>query len=90
MSKVGFSGGIKLHGNINRILEMSQGGMGDNAISGHFKDEGVNISPQFVRSIRTEVHEASKKAVTKASAKKAIKASQKDRNGGSEPSGLPA
>ncbi len=33
-------------GNVNRIAEMV-GHAGDNAISGHFQDQGVKISPEF-------------------------------------------
>ncbi len=90
MSKIGISKGIKLRGNVNRVLEMVEGGAGDNAIVGHFKDEGVDISPQFVRVIRTEIDEFTKKAVSKKSTKKAIKAIQTDKNGGSNPGGCPA
>jgi hypothetical protein len=90
MTKIGISAGIKLRGNVNRILEMVEGGAGDNAIVGHFKDEGVNISLQFVRCIRTEVEEFTKKAIPKKTTKKAIEAIEIDRNGNMNPSGYPA
>lgn len=76
--RVGFSSGIKLHGNINRILEMTPH-MEDNAISGYFKDEGITISPETVRAIRTEiVGEFANKAVSKKGVKKAIDAIKND------------
>ncbi|EMI7479067.1 hypothetical protein RNA47_002771 [Morganella morganii] len=91
MKSLGVSRGLKMHGNVNRILEMVEGGAGDNAISGHFKDEGVNISPEFVRSIRTEVEEFSKKAVPKKSTQTAIQAIQTDKQSGEVAAGvLPA
>jgi len=77
---IGFSQGLKSHGNINRILEMARNNLGDNLISAHFKDEGVNISPQFVKAIRTEIHEFSRKAVSKKSTKTAIKGINADRD----------
>jgi hypothetical protein len=87
--KINFSGQLKLSGNINRILEMSNGGLGDNAISGHFKDKKINVSPQFVREIRIGALEASKKALPKKVAKQAILAVNKDnKTHGTEP--LPA
>ncbi len=79
-SKIGFSRGIKLKGNINRILEMVAGGMGDHAIAGHFKDEEVEITSQCVRIIRTEMSELTRKAVTKASTSQAIKAANHDKD----------
>jgi len=80
MSKtsIGISAGIKLRGNINRILEMVPH-MGDNAISGHFKDEHIEVSPQFVREIRLGVTELSRKALPEKKVKAAIKAVQKDK-----------
>jgi hypothetical protein len=90
MNKIGISAGIKLRGNVNRILEMVEGGAGDNAIVGHFKDEGVNISVQLVRCIRTEVEEFTKKAIPKKTTKKAIETIQIDRNGSMNTSGYPA
>lgn len=79
-TKLGIAGSIKLTGNVNRINEMSEAGMGDNAISDHFKDQGVNVSPTFVREIRTSCKEASKKAVSKKSVKTAIKATTSNVN----------
>ncbi len=79
-NKIGFSGGLKVHGNINRILEMCNGGLGDNLISAHFKDQGVDISVQFVRSIRTEITSFSSKAISKKSTSSAIKGVAKDRS----------
>ncbi|MDD5215971.1 MAG: hypothetical protein PHQ03_10595 [Methylococcales bacterium] len=80
MSKtsIGFSAGLKLHGNINRILEMTPH-LGDNAISGHFKDNGIDVSPQFVREIRLNVEAFSSKALPKKTMIAAIKAVQKDK-----------
>lgn len=78
--KLGMARSIKLTGNVNRIIEMSDAGMGDNAISGHFKDQKVDISPEFVRAIRTEVSEATKKGVSKKSVNIAIKATTDSTN----------
>lgn len=44
-------------GNVNRILEMHQGGCKENQIAGVFKDEGINIEPHQVKSV-VESHEA--------------------------------
>jgi hypothetical protein len=90
MDKLGISKGIKVRANINRILEMVDGGAGDNAISGHFKDEGVAISPQFIKAIRTEIDEFTKKAISKSSTKRAIKVIQKDQETADHPSPCPA
>jgi hypothetical protein len=78
--KIGIAGSIKLIGNVNRIIEMSDAGMGDNAISGHFKDQKVDISPEFVRAIRTEVSEATKKGVSKKSVNTVIQAATDNAN----------
>lgn len=66
-------------GNVNRIAEMVDHA-GDNAIAGHFQDQGVKITPEFVRAIRTEMDEFSKKAVSKESTAKVIKAVRKDKS----------
>ncbi|MGZ5607484.1 MAG: hypothetical protein ACXWFI_05800 [Methylobacter sp.] len=87
---IGIRNGITLHGNVNRILEMAQGGMGDNAISGHFLDHGVKISPQTVRAIRTEAQELAKKPISKKSTQNAIKATQANKSGSITTGGLPA
>ena len=76
--KIGFSGKLKLTGNIDRILEMSSEGIGDNAISGHFIDNNIDISPQFVREVRIGAHNASKKALPKKEARKAINVIKRD------------
>lgn len=68
---------LTIVGNINRIAEMVPHA-GDNAISGHFKDQGVDISPEFVRAIRTEFNTFEKKAVSAKATKKAIQTFQKD------------
>ena len=78
-NKIGFSGKLKLSGNIDRILNMAGEGLGDNAISGHFQDNNINISPLFVREIRIGAHDASKKALPKKVEKKAIKAIKNDK-----------
>jgi len=85
MSKIGYSGSKKLKGNIERVLEMSPE-LGDNAISGVFKDDGIEISPQFVREIRLGAVLLSKKALPKLSAKKAIAAVKKDKKTSTIPS----
>ena len=68
---------LTIVGNINRIAEMVPHA-GDNAISGHFKDQGVDISPEFVRAIRTEFNAFEKKAVSAKATKEAIQILQKD------------
>ncbi len=78
MSKIGYSNSRKLKGNIERILEMVDGNLGDNTISGVFKDENIRISPQFVREIRIGVIDASRKALPKKTASKAIKGVKND------------
>lgn len=90
MKKLGVSRGIKLRANVNRILEMVEGGAGDNAIVGHFKDEGVNISNVLVRSIRTEVDEFTRVAIPKKSTKRAMEAIQADKNDGHDGSLCPS
>ncbi len=90
MNNINISQGLKLRGNVKRVLEMAEGGLGDNAIVGHFKDEGVEISPQFVRCIRTEVGEFTRKAISKKSTRKAITALQSDVRESNNPTLYPA
>jgi len=77
MEKVKLGNALIILGNINRIAEMTEV-CGDNAISGHFQDQNVNISPEFVRAIRTELHEFKKKSVSKAETKKVIQSIKDD------------
>lgn len=79
MSKIGYSNSRKLKGNIERILEMVDGSLGDNTISGVFKDENINISSQFVREIRIGAVDASRKALSKKIASNAIKGVKPDK-----------
>lgn len=67
----------KTAGNIDRITELSDAGFGHHAISGIFKDDGINISPEFVFEIQNGAEELSKKGLPKAVCKKLI-ASQKE------------
>lgn len=77
MKKTHIGKTLTIVGNINRIAEMVPHA-GDNAISGHFKDQGVDISPEFVRAIRTEFNTFEKKAVSAKATKEAIQTLQKD------------
>ncbi|MFH7347240.1 hypothetical protein L1A45_01165 [Acinetobacter variabilis] len=48
---------INYMGNVNRILEMHQGGCKEHQISGVFQDEGIDIKPHQVKAT-IESHEA--------------------------------
>ena len=78
MKQIKIGKALTVIGNVNRIAEMVDHA-GDNAIAGHFQDQGVNISPEFVRAIRTEMDEFSKKAVSKESTSKVIQSIQRDK-----------
>lgn len=78
MKKTNIGKALTIIGNVNRIAEMVPHA-GDNAISGHFKDEGVNISPEFVRAVRLEFNEFQSKAVSAKATKNAISALKNDK-----------
>ena len=63
---------IKFNGNVNRILEMSEQGVGNHGISGAFYDFGIKITPEEVNSIKQIVPKLDKKALPKENAIKMI------------------
>ncbi|KEY58492.1 hypothetical protein [Serratia sp. DD3] len=67
---------LALHGNINRIVEMDAGGMGANAIAGTFQDNDILINADDVRFVLARFPVLSSKALPKAVARKAIKATK--------------
>lgn len=46
-----FRNDLARRGNLNRIMEMNAEGMGLNAISGVFRDQGIEILPSDVATI---------------------------------------
>ena len=62
----------KLAGNCDRITEFSEAGYGPNAISGIFKDNGINISPDHVRAIQASMEALTSKGLPKAVCKELI------------------
>lgn len=64
---------IKLHGNMNRIIEMDAEGVGANAIAGIFQDFGMDINANDVRSALKFNAQLTKKVLPKKAAKNLIK-----------------
>lgn len=63
-------------GNMNRIMEMHEGGCGPNQIAGAFMDHGIQITATQVINV-VETYEAlGAKALPKAVAKAAIRANK--------------
>lgn len=62
----------KFHGNLNRIIEMDDAGVGENAIAGVFQDNNININADDVRSMLKTNVELARKALPKAEASKLI------------------
>ena len=63
-------------GNLNRIQEMKNAGMGNNAIAGMFQDYGMNVTAQQIETLSTVTPELGKKALPKKEVKQAIKVYQ--------------
>jgi hypothetical protein len=63
---------LKLHGNINRIVEMDAAGCGVNTIAGLFMDNGININAGDVSSLLKATNELTKKSLPKAEVAKLI------------------
>lgn len=61
-------------GNLNRIQEMKNAGIGNNTIAGIFQDNGMNVTAQQIEVLSTIIPELSKKALPKKDVKKVIKA----------------
>ncbi len=73
MSQRSWNGHINYMANVNRILEMHQGGCKENQIAGVFKDEGIPIEPHQVKAT-IESHDAlCSKSLPKAAAQTAVK-----------------
>lgn len=68
-----FDKSLKLQGNINRIIEMNEAGVGVNAIAGIFQDHGMNINAGDVRAVIKISEELTKKAIPKKSVDQLIK-----------------
>lgn len=66
--------------NLNRMLEMDQGGCGENQISGCFKDNGIPIEPPQVRAVIDSHKALCSKKLPKSESRKAI-----DNNGKNRP-----
>jgi hypothetical protein len=64
-----FSGHIKRTGNINRTMEMTEAGLSAYLISARFKDSGINLSEDEVRTIQ-KYHEVAPKISNKSLSKK--------------------
>ncbi|WP_404361063.1 hypothetical protein [Methylotuvimicrobium sp. KM1] len=62
----------KYHGNLNRIIEMDEAGLGANAIAGVFQDNNINIDANDVRSLLKTHETLAKKALPKNESKKLI------------------
>ena len=63
-------------GNLNRIQEMKNAGMGNHTIAGIFQDHGMNVTAQQIEVLSAVIPELSKKALPKKEVKQAIKAYQ--------------
>lgn len=67
---------LKLAGNYDRIAELSAAGYGPNAISGIFKDNGINLSPDYVRAIMENPEALTSKGLPKSVCKQLIKSQE--------------
>lgn len=67
---------LKVHGNINRIIEMTEGGVGKHGISGTFRDEGIELTPESVQGITDSLDELGRKALPKSRSRSAIRAAK--------------
>jgi hypothetical protein len=67
---------LKYHGNINRIMEMHEAGVGANGIAGTFVDNGIKINATQVQSIIDTYAPLSAKALPKDAAKAQIEGTQ--------------
>lgn len=79
MSQRTIKGHINYMANVNRILEMHQGGCGVNQISGVFKDEGIAVEPHQVKSTIDSHDAMCSKALPKAVAQNAINNNAKNK-----------
>ncbi|WP_081192523.1 hypothetical protein [Halomonas sp. BC1] len=62
----------KFHGNLNRIIEMDEAGVGANAIAGVFQDNNIDINANDVRSLLKANKALTKKALPKSESRKLI------------------
>lgn len=63
---------VRLVGNFNRIRELNEAGLRVNTISGLFKDHGINISPEEVRTLIKCDKMLTSKSLPKKACKKVI------------------
>lgn len=73
---------LAIAGNINRIIEMKDAGVGNKTIAGIFQDNGINITANDVAVIYAAVPVLSTRALPKREAQAAIQAYQGFRNKG--------
>lgn len=64
---------LAIMGNIKRISEMKEAGLGDHTIAGIFNDHGMNIRASAVPELLELSLELSKKAIPKKEVKEAIR-----------------
>lgn len=69
-------------GNMNRIMEMHEGGCGPNQIAGAFLDHGIQITAVQVKNVIETYEALGAKALPKAVAKAAIRANKNTYNNG--------
>lgn len=65
---------IKFNGNMNRIREMREGGVGVNGQAGIFADFGMKVTAEDMSNVERVVDELSRKALPKKAAKAMIRA----------------
>ena len=63
---------IKLCGNVNRIKEMKEAGLGNYSIAGVFQDHGIDVKPEHIDPILDFINLASSTAVPKKASKSVI------------------
>ena len=73
---MGFRENLAMIGNLKRIEEMKNQGIGSNTISGIFKDNGMNISPKEIDTLFSASSELGKKALPKKDVNTVIKAAK--------------
>ncbi|MBO6091019.1 MAG: hypothetical protein J6P00_02220 [Acetobacter sp.] len=64
---------MKLCGNVNRIKEMKEAGLGNNAIAGMFQDYGIDVKPEHIDPILYFCEVGSSIALPKKASKDLIK-----------------
>ncbi len=67
---------LKLHGNLNRVIELDEAGIGENTIVGLFADNDIDITVNDVRSILRIKDTLTNKALPKSVVKQTIKSAK--------------